>query len=274
MPNFSQYSVIMKDSNWEAYETDNMTEENPLAGTADIPQWSLVLDQVQIALSFTGVLANGATLITLLKHGHEFKATILLLFRHQSIIDCIICLFGVLLMMRPYHWLPGVPALDIFICQAWHGQQIYWAATFVSLWNLVVIASERYMAVCRPLRYRELTHRRIFMSITGIYLLSILASSGAYFQTKMVNDTCVSGCYFSEETCQYFMPGFAISTFFTFWAFPCTLLVFLYGMVVRELRLRQKEGKFSQSRVIDSASKQLTRTGLSVSGIFFISLVS
>ena len=251
-----------------------MDEDSHLTGIGDAPHWSQVLDQVQIALSFIGVLANGATLVTLLIHGHEFQGKILLLFRHQSIIDCIICLFGVLLLMLPHHWLSGLHTLDIFICQAWHGQQIYWGATFVSIWNLVFIAFERYVAVCRPLQYRQITHKRIIMHIIGIYLFSIISSGGTYFQTKMVNDTCVSGCYFSEETCQYFEPGFAISTFFTFWVIPGVFFLSLYGMVVRELHLRQKEANFSQSTVIDIASKQLTCTALTVSGIFFVSLVS
>ena len=240
----------------------------------EAPQWSKTLDEIQVGLSCIGLLANLTALITLLNHGKEFQSNILLLFRHQSFIDCVTCLFAVMLMKLPHHALSGDPAFDKFICHAWHGQQIFWGATFVSIWNLVGIATERYFAVCRPLKMRHITTTTFGIYIVIIYFVSIIATGGSYFQVKMENGTCVNKCYFSEATCKVYKPGFAISTFFTLWAIPCSLFAVLYGMVVRELHLRKKEGKLAHSKIIDNASRQLTKTAITVTAIFFVSLVS
>ena len=280
------YNGNFTTTSWGINGTDNLTvwsdsagvteSVKPMNGSAErvTPRWSEILDEAQIALSFIGVVANCISWITLLAEGSEFHSSMQLLLRHQSFIDCVICLFGALIMVLPYHGLSGNAIFDIFLCHAWHGQQIYWGATFVSIWTLVGIAGERYYAVCKPLQHRDITTSKTMIFIVTIYLISIVASGGSYFQIKIDNGKCVSICYFSEYTCGIFKPAFACSAWFTFWVLPCILFVFLYGMVVREFHLRKKESMFSQSKVIDTASKQLTKTAITVTAVFFVCLVS
>ena len=68
------------------------------------------------------------------------------------------------------------------------------------------------------------------------------------------------------------MAAFAISTWFTFFSIPTSLFIFLYGGVVNTFRKRQASPELAASRVIDQATKQLTKTAIVVTIIFIISL--
>ena len=47
--------------------------------------------------------------------------------------------------------------LDELICHLWHSQWFFWMSMLISIWNLVLIAFERFLAVCKPLKHQDLT---------------------------------------------------------------------------------------------------------------------
>ncbi|XP_067253188.1 trace amine-associated receptor 13c-like [Chanodichthys erythropterus] len=97
-----------------------------------------------------------------------------------------------------------------------------------SLSNLVLIAVDRYLAVCHPLLYPQ----KITTTKTAITIfLSWVCSSSYYFiiainngplETSLRTDTCYGECYFTM--------GFAwiVTDLFIGFIFPCTVIITLY----------------------------------------------
>ena len=70
------------------------------------------------------------------------------------------------------------------------------------------------------------------------------------------------------------MSGYAIFCFFILYAIPITFFIVMYTKIVWTLRQRRRllDEMQQQSRILDIADHQLTRTGLVVAIVFFISL--
>ena len=79
--------------------------------------WIAVFDAVQLTCIIVGLLANVFTLVTLWRSGKDFSRPVLLLFRHQSVADCLVCLLAAIIMLQPFMWLTGVHALDVLVCR-------------------------------------------------------------------------------------------------------------------------------------------------------------
>ena len=64
-------------------------------------------------------------------------------------------------------------------------QAIYWATIFVSVYNLVLIAYERFLAICRPLRHEVFNEKQLKIILAMVYLYSFtLGQAGSYFQVS------------------------------------------------------------------------------------------
>ena len=55
---------------------------------------------------------------------------------------------------------------------------------FFVVWNLVVIAAERYLAVCQPFKHNNFTKRKIHRIFVLIYVMAILLESFAAFEVS------------------------------------------------------------------------------------------
>ncbi|XDV54608.1 hypothetical protein PO909_022857 [Leuciscus waleckii] len=97
-----------------------------------------------------------------------------------------------------------------------------------SISNLVLIAADRYVAVCHPLLYpQKITTTRILISIClswvcfSTYNATIVINDG-YLDTSHKTDMCYGECSI--------MMGFAwgVTDLFMSFIFPCTLIITLY----------------------------------------------
>ena len=57
--------------------------------------------------------------------------------------------------------------------------------SFLSVWNLVTIAAERYLAVCCPFKHVDFTTRRVKFIFFAIYILSVPCLSLLVFQVSV-----------------------------------------------------------------------------------------
>ena len=251
--------------------TRDMMLENSL--TKGDPLWKLIMDKSQLTLTIIGTLANIATVITLSRHGEPFSSIIRMLLKHQGVVDAFACSFAALLLVGKPNGVLGVFGLDTFICMLWHGQFIYWCAVFVSIYNLVLIACERYLAICHPFKHASFTKGKIYILIIVIYIFCPICTGGAAFQNRLTaNGTCISEHYMQGDVVEFLYAVFSVSTLFSFWGIPFFFFVFFYGMVAFKLHQRRKNTDFGTTRAVDNASKQLTKTAIVVTFVFIVSL--
>ncbi|XP_055062978.2 trace amine-associated receptor 9-like [Misgurnus anguillicaudatus] len=99
--------------------------------------------------------------------------------------------------------------LDMFLC--------------TSLSNLVVIAVDRYVAVCHPLLYpQKITTTRTIIIICVCWFYNSVYAISIFITTSQRNYTCFGECIL--------MPTFALEIIdlFLSFLFPCTIIITLY----------------------------------------------
>ena len=193
-----------------------------------------------------------------------------LLLKHQAIVDGFACLIALILLLQSPMWITGFQWLDHIICHTWHSQFFYWSFVFLSVWNLGCIATERYLAVCRPLHHKSFSKGKIYIIFGAFYICCLICNSLTLFQAVLRNGNCYSEYFFKEFYGLY--QAYAYIVFLTQYALPCGAFFILYGSIVLTLRKRAKEPSFAESRTINKATKELTKTAIIVTVIFIISL--
>ena len=57
------------------------------------------------------------------------------------------------------------------------------------VWNLVVIATERYLAVCHPFKHKKFTRGRVLVIFGLIYITAVFLNSIAAFEVSYILDS-------------------------------------------------------------------------------------
>lgn len=231
----------------------------------ETPIFVEILGKLEVTCTLIGTVANLFAIIALFSHHDGFSRAILTLLRHQTTVDFLVCAIASTLLLEPFNWLTGFYYVDVFVCHVWHGEALYLTGVIASCYNLVLVAYERYLAVCKPFRHLEISSwpRRNFIKVfVGLYVLSIANAHVALIRTKLKNGTCVN---------EYEFDGPAMSTyFFTFLIFNCITVYFLpavlmgicYVSVLMQLRRRVTDVSLGRSNRLDRANGQITRTAL------------
>ena len=109
-----------------------------------------------------------------------------MLLKHQSVVDGIVCLLGVGLYVQPYMWMTGNDTFDQLLCKVWHGQALFWFFVVVSIWNLVLIAVERFLMIKHPYKHRNILPKHVYISFTALYILSLVYIFDLFLHVKYI----------------------------------------------------------------------------------------
>ena len=169
-------------------------------------------------------------------------------------------------------WVTRLYYIDLFICHAWHSQVLFVVFLVVSIWNLVLISFERYLAICQPFHHQDLTKKKLWIIICSFYPIATLAMSTALFQTTLRNGECFPELHFNTKVGQTVILAYAIFAFCFDYVIPCILFFIFYGAIIQTFYRRRKSAEMASSRVIDKATVELTKTAIIVTMIFFVSI--
>lgn len=236
------------------------------------PSWLVMFNRFQASITGLGIIANSMTFITLKYNGQMFSPVIRILLIHQSFIDATVCLFATLILAIPPMRVVGKNMVSLLICQCWHSQAAYWCVMDVSINNLVIMAWERFLAITKPFTHAKLSQSVAYKAIRLLYVISPIAMSLCFVQVRYHDGLCLPEFYFKSKEFKDIMYGFGIWCFFCLYAIPCGFFFFLYGGIVYTLVQRVRHPSLAHSRVIDTATTQLTRTAMLVTAWFIISL--
>ena len=226
----------------------------------------------QYVMTIIGALANLLTLVVLSKASSAFSPVYLYLLKSQAVMDFLICVFGTILVLQTPMWTTGNYAFDSLMCHIWHGQFSYWTAVFMSIWNLVIIAYERYLAICKPFSHGDFTKGKAYKLTVALFFAGCIANGGGFVQVKMKGDTCASEFLIPGEAGKQFFAFYGFWLFVSYYSGPTVLLCILYGKVMVTLVKRRDESNLGESRLVNSAAQQMTRTAMTVTFIFILSM--
>lgn len=270
-------STMFEESN-TMLSYDNQSIEHSTLGSVSAGDpstfdlWSDPFSLVQFVVVVVSVLANLGTALTLWVNGDAFSSAILILFRHQSLVDAAFCLVIGLLIFTPSMWLSGNYAIDWFTCHVLHSAFIYSFLVIASTWNLVFISMERYLAVCHPFKHQNLSQTRLIIVIIAFYVFNFIHNAPLFlFQTDFEDNKCF---YVSNKSQlgDAMMYAFCIFIFVVDYLVPIVIFVMAYGAVIWTFRKRGKSSEMASSKVIDKASTELTKTAIIVTAIFILTM--
>ena len=235
--------------------------------------WTDPLIISQLVTIAVGIITNIGTVITFWKNGKAFSPLILALFRHQSIIDAILCVIcGITVLEPPNMRGFGMYYIDIAICHLWHSAFLYVSVLQMSVWNLVFIALERFLAVCKPFIYQQFRTKTLNVMMVVLIIVSLLINPPIMFQTKYENRSCFPRIPYKSEILKVTIVIYSVYLFLALYLIPTICFLLAYGIVIYKFRKRGKSRDMAPSRVIDKATKELTKTALVVTMIFFVSM--
>ena len=255
------------------YTTEG-TESPTEAGEGQTPSWQTAIERTQMAMAIFGFAANIITLVTLTRNGDTLSPPICLLLKHQALADSGVCAMAAVILVQVPFWTSDLTWLDVLTCHIWHSQALYWFMIFVSIWNLVFVSAERYMAICLPFLHSNLTTKRMVLAILLLYLVSLLVITPDFLRYRFDYDRkrCRRGFIFSGEQSSTFYYAYTIVCLFTDYFIPLMAYIAMYSRILFTLATRKKNVHLATSRTIRSTSNCLTKTAVALTLIFIFSI--
>ncbi len=251
-------------SSWSVNQTGG-TEENidnaTLVQSPVLPRGAAIVNYVQTVFAGVGFLANTVTIVVLHRCSDDFGSTMAIIIKHQSVVDALVCLCRALMSVTPPLWSPGLLYLDIFICHVWHTQVIQMYFVSVSSFNLVVMAVDRFFAIVRPLDYSSFTTCKTRIGLALTHILSCINWPVAVLGASYSGGKCM---LLPSNTLVLSVVAWAV-----IFAVPSSTLIALYSCVIHTLRQRQ-DASLAHSRIIEQATKLMTKSAIAVSVTFII----
>ena len=242
--------------------------------TSPVPSWVFIVDISQTVMAAVGMVANLFALFVLMRPGNAFSMPLTIFLKHQSFLDALALCFSIIGVVQPPMWGIGNAFFDYIICHIWHSQALLWWSLFMSGQNLVCIAGERYLAVCRPFYYIQIRKNRVYCLIFCLYVYGITHLSGTVFDVRFVDGQCMDMYAYDGQAMETFFFVFSIYWCVTFSIVPCICFCVFYSKILRRLhqaRKLRKEQRTDQT-TFSAASREFVKTAITVTVIFVIAM--
>ena len=237
-----------------------------------LPTWLVILNRFQLTVAIIGALMNIFTFVMLFRM-RTISMLMSLLLKHQAFLDFLVCFLGAIIIEQPLLWTVGVKGLDIAICYIWHSQAPYWFVFSVAGWNLVLIAIERFLAVCKPFRHIILRKSKMMLYMIIVYVTILIFVIPIGFGVEFEKGQCKNSQNVFGGRADQWQQFNGIFYFMYAYFIPCVLFSILYGHIMMTLRKRQADGNdLGQSNVINRATKQFTKLAIVVTSVFILTV--
>ena len=275
---YDQIFKINETSLHHLEDTESHINESNCSNHITAPR-SELLTSLKCMVTVVGLIGNIITLIALSINGRDLPIIGRFLLIHQATVDTFVCLMSLGMYIQPFMWMTGNTTFDFLLCQIWHGQPIYWGAVLLSVWNVVLIAHERFMLILHPLKHQIISITRISRVLAVLYVLSIICFLPAYLQVMYDSNSkkCLNIYYIQTDDFHHFMQFYGVFWFFIVYAIPITIVIVLYTKIIVQLRGMYQVSEIFKSREEDNqiyelADRQITKTAIAIAVAFIISI--
>ena len=173
---------------------------------------------------------------------------------------------GTILLLQPPFWKTGIYGFDVAVCYVWHSQGVYWMTINLSVWNLVAIAVERYVAVCHPFQYKHFQETPIRVILASIYVGCIVFKFPSYTQVRFDDDSCVKEYLVRGQLGKDLYYAHSIVSLFELYLLPAFAFVFLYGRIIASLR-RHNTTTYGSSKATKTIQSAITKSAFIVMAV-------
>ena len=235
--------------------------------------WLIFRNAWVIIMASTGVVANALTVVTLSINGRSFSRLTIILLKHQAAIDLSVCALACGVFLQTSVWNTGVRSVDFVVCFLWHTQFVYWLAVMLSTWNLVFIAVDRLIAVCFPVKRKNLSSKHIKIAIAGMYVICFAIPITCISFVNFAHGRCALGSLLSPDI--HYKFAYWGSIFFLAMSYVCPVVLFviLYGRIVVQLHRHQTAITSNiQSEALTVPVIRVTTCAIAVTVIFIVSM--
>ncbi|XP_071477832.1 probable G-protein coupled receptor No18 [Diadema antillarum] len=173
-----------------------------------------------------------------------------------AVADMAVC--GIVMPMAAFQELLGDWRLGVILCDLWVCLDVLMSTA--SIWNLCVIALDRYMAITRPVWYAlRRTPLMAAVAITSAWVLSVLVSIPALLFVGGYDETTAHECVLNIS------PVFAIISSMVSFYIPCVVVLIVYQRIFvaarHHSRRRVRPAIVSVSTVQGATEKPPTPSG-------------
>ncbi|XP_033098139.1 rhodopsin-like [Anneissia japonica] len=190
----------------------------------------ITLQVLRYLVTVLGVTANFFVILVFFISKIYHKNLTYLLILQQSFIDLLGCCF----FLGFYNYAPPTGQGGIVFCKC---RIFFWFFSSASTYNLVFIATERYVAVVQPLVFRARMNSK--KTLLPLLCLPYIVAVVVVFQLAIITKYQAGKCrYCYKTTVLHFFSGLYI--FLTNWLIPVSILTFCYRRVYLTLRERDK----------------------------------
>ena len=171
--------------------------------------------------------------------------------------------------------------LDTVVCYIVNCQVLYLFSVSISIHGLVLLAGERFIAVCKPFQYIYVKNSRCVpaLAFLCIYTFAFAACLPYVLVCSFRNGTCIADVspefynnhiFKSDIFKQYFLRIFPYVWFLSYYIVPVVAVCILYSLVVNALRRSMYFTGNSGNKIVQDAATEITKTGLTVTILFLL----
>ncbi|KAJ1095729.1 hypothetical protein NDU88_000885 [Pleurodeles waltl] len=149
-----------------------MATEFILLGLSDVPELQTTLFSLFLAMYLVGVLGN-SIIIALITVDSQLHTPMYFLIKNLSLVD--LCLMTVIVPKLLINIISEQKTISFVNCMS----QLFFFVLFAGMESILlgVMAYDRYVAICKPLRYLMLMNRSVFaLLVAGCWLTGFLNS--------------------------------------------------------------------------------------------------
>ncbi|CAH1164862.1 unnamed protein product [Phyllotreta striolata] len=129
-------------------------------------------------------------------------------------------------------------ALPAFVCDFYIAMDVTCSTS--SIFNLVAISIDRYIAVTQPIKYaKHKNNRRIWLTIVLVWVISAAIGSPIVLGLNNTPDR-------DEDACLFYNNDFVIYSSLSSFYIPCIIMVFLYYSIFKALKARAMQLKMNK----------------------------
>ncbi|XP_061717706.1 dopamine D2-like receptor [Cydia pomonella] len=146
-----------------------------------------------------------------------------------------------------YYLVNGSWGLPAFVCDIYIAMDV--TSSTSSIFNLVAISIDRYIAVTQPIKYaKHKNNRRVWFTIVLVWLISAAIGTPVVLGLNDTPDRNYGECLFNSQNYVIYS---SLGSFYI----PCIMMMFLYYSIFKALRIRARKQRAAKKPPVPEGSQ-------------------